>query len=215
MKKLFILLLFLTACSPPPRTEYATVQKRPVKKEVIVIDAGHGGKDSGSSSKKDDYSEKELALDTAKMVNDYLLEMGYKTVMTRHDDTYLQLFDRIGIANDHEANLFVSIHYNHSAAPSAHGIEIFYHKSEYTDRHIASKKLGDRVIDQVVQQTGAKARGVKTSNFAVVRFTTMPAILVEVGFLSNKEERAKIKDPQYRRTVAMAIARGIDSYLYE
>ncbi len=184
----------------------------PMKKEMIVIDAGHGGHDTGSMSKTHNYVEKQLALDTALSVCQYLEEMGYKTKMTRYNDRFIPLSERAKMANDLEADLFVSVHYNHCPSQEPHGIEIFTYK-EHGARFIASTKLGEQVNSHIVKYTGMHSRGVKQGNLAVVRETKMPAILVEAGFLSNPREREKVKDPQHQRAIAWGIAKGIDHYL--
>ena len=187
--------------------------KRPVRTETIAIDAGHGGKDSGTRSDSYSYEEKQLTLSTARMVRDYLKELGYKTIMTRDDDLFVALDDRAQIANTNNVTLFVSIHYNHCPDSSVQGMEIFYYRDEKTERHLHSHRLGDTILSQLVWHTGAEARGIKKGKFAVIRQTKMPAVLVEAGFLSNPKEREKIKDPMYRRFIAKGIVRGIDNYL--
>jgi N-acetylmuramoyl-L-alanine amidase len=213
----------LTSCGyhhiPPEVTALHYMPKKPLpvhKREVIIVDAGHGGKDAGASSKKDAYQEKELTLDTAYLIADSLKQMGYKAVLTRKHDTFVPLETRAEIANSLEADLFVSIHYNYSTSKEVDGIEVFYYKEGKTplsSRVAQSKELGQEVLKKIVSQTGASSRGVKQANFAVVRETEMPAILIEAGFLSNASERAKIHDPAYRRSLAKGIADGVDRYL--
>ncbi|MFC2049330.1 N-acetylmuramoyl-L-alanine amidase [Chlamydiota bacterium] len=218
-----LVLCFLTACGhrgiPPEITILHTLPKKTLpklKREMIIVDAGHGGKDAGASSKKEGYEEKELTLETAFLIVDSLKQMGYKTVLTRKQDTYVPLEARAEIANSVDADLFVSIHYNYSVSKEAEGIEVFYYKEGKTplsQRVTQSKVLGQEVLKTIVKQTGAESRGVKQANFAVVRETKMPAILIEAGFLSNPAERARIHDHKYRRSLAQGIAQGIDAYL--
>ena len=186
------------------------------KPEVIIIDAGHGGKDAGASSKRYAYEEKQMTLETAFLVSDYLKKLGYKTLMTRKQDVFVPLDTRAEIANSIDADLFVSIHYNYSPSREAEGIEIFYYKEDKTnpsERIVQSKALGQEVLKKVVKNTGAESRGIKPGNLAVVRQTKMPAILVEAGFLSNPTELEKLKDPKYIQSLAKGIAHGIDQYL--
>jgi N-acetylmuramoyl-L-alanine amidase len=214
----------LTACGhrviPPEVAILHTLPKKNLpskqKAEVIVVDPGHGGKDAGTNSKKDGYEEKELTLETAFLIADSLKYLGYKVVLTRKQDTYVSLETRSELANTLHADLFVSIHYNYSESQEAQGIEIFYYKEEKTplsNRVAQSKALGQDVLKTIVKQTGADSRGVKQANFAVVRETKMPAILIEGGFLSNTAERTRIHDPKYRLGLAQGIAQGIDAYL--
>lgn len=188
----------------------------PTKKEVVVIDAGHGGKDGGCMSKRDDYEEKELTLKTAFLVRNCLQQLGYRVVMTRTQDTYIPLDERAEIANTINANLFVSIHYNYSTNSNAKGVEVFYYKEKTkkpSKRILKSIDLGSEVLKKVISRTGTPSRGLKEANFAVVRETTMPAILVEAGFLSNPSERSRINDPNYQKLIAWGIATGVDQYL--
>lgn len=186
------------------------------KREVIIVDAGHGGKDAGASSKKDKYEEKTLTLETAQLISNYLEELGYKAILTRSHDVFVPLETRAEIANSTEADLFVSIHYNYSPSHEAEGIEVYYYKEEkhpQSSRITQSKELGQEVLKKIVKNTGAESRGVKQANFAVVRQTKMPAILIEAGFLSNPNEREKIKDKKYQQALAKGIASGVDQYL--
>lgn len=184
--------------------------------ELIVIDAGHGGKDTGARSVKNGYEEKSLTLKTAQVVKTYLENLGYNVALTRTDDAFVELGKRAEMANELKADLFVSIHYNYSENSSAEGIEIFYFqddKNPFSQRLVASKKLGEEMLRRIVKHTGASPRGVKRANFAVIRETKMPAILIEGGFLSNGHEREKIKEEHYRCYLAFSIARAIDHYL--
>ncbi|MFN0065750.1 MAG: N-acetylmuramoyl-L-alanine amidase [Chlamydiales bacterium] len=187
----------------------------PQKEQLIVIDAGHGGRDTGSASKLEDYEEKTLTLETALRVNGFLKELGYKTILTRHNDTYVPLTTRSEIANSVKADLFVSIHYNYCPSREARGVEIFFYKEipPRSKRVQESRMLGEQVSSHIVKYTGMHTRGLKEGNLAVIRETEMPAILIEAGFLSNPTERAKLKDPQHQKALAWGIAKGIDHYL--
>lgn len=183
---------------------------------LIVIDAGHGGEDQGTKSLDQPvYLEKHFSLTTAKMLDNYLQGYGYRTHMTRQDDVFIPLSERAKIANDKETKLFVSVHYNAAENRSAHGIEVYYYDSEKDEsRAKDSKKLASAVLDNVISNTEAKSRGVKHGNFAVIRETNMPAILVEGGFMTNKDEMDKIRNATYMKKVAWGIAQGIKNYLH-
>lgn len=183
------------------------------KQGIVVIDAGHGGKDTGALSKSNGYEEKRLTLATALQVRAFLEEMGYETLLTREQDTFVSLSHRAEFANTHRAALFVSIHFNFAPNAEAEGVEVFYYKDESKKRLSDSKRLGEAVMARVVRHTGASRRAVKPGNLAVIRETTMPAVLVEGGFLSNPVEREKVKDIAYRKYLAWGIAKGIDHYL--
>lgn len=187
----------------------------PKKPPLIVVDAGHGGDDFGTrSASKPKYHEKSLNLTTALILSDFLQKMGYRILMTRSKDEFITLQKRAEFANDRQADLFVSVHYNSAPSKKAEGIEVFYYKSdEDKSRSSESRKLAASVLAQLTQLTKAKSRGVKHGNFAVIRETKMPAVLVEAGFLTNEDEMEKIKDPAYVKSVAWGIAQGIQAYL--
>lgn len=219
-----LILLALSSCghrTPPTELVRLHEGKKPTKvvplhTEVIVVDAGHGGKDTGTMSKQDAYVEKELTLQMAAYLCDCLHQLGYKTVMTRSQDVFVELDERAHFANQREADLFVSVHCNHSVNREAAGVEVYYYKENKptpSARIQASKLLGGEVLRKILGHTGAASRGLKQQNFAVIRETKMPAILIETGFLSNPQERTRLRDPHYQRALAWGIARGIDSYL--
>ncbi|HRD55840.1 MAG TPA: N-acetylmuramoyl-L-alanine amidase [Parachlamydiaceae bacterium] len=198
----------LIAFQPRPLNNYTT-------KELIVIDAGHGGEDAGTRSlTPPKYEEKSLNLATAFFLKEFLQKMGYVVKMTRSEDLFVPLAKRSSLANGWQPKLFVSVHYNAAESERADGIEVYYYQSEENkQRSTSSKKLADAVLAEVIQKTGAKSRGVKHGNLSVVRETLMPAILVEGGFMTNKNEMEKIKDPGYIKKLAFGIALGIDRYM--
>lgn len=182
---------------------------------VIMIDPGHGGKDLGTySSKENRYREKTLNLTTARVLNTYLQQLGYSTLMTRTDDRFISLAKRVEMANAKKPKLFVSVHYNSAPNEDAEGVEVFFYQSD-TDkaRSKASKLLAQSALKQVLLNTESKSRGVKHGNLRVIRETTMPAILVEGGFLTNKNDLNNIKETSYQKRIAWGIAQGIHNYL--
>jgi N-acetylmuramoyl-L-alanine amidase len=185
------------------------------KKNVIVLDPGHGGEDYGThSTTKPRYQEKYLNLTTTMLLKSYLEQMGYHIILTRKSDVFISLEQRAEFANKKNPQLFVSIHYNSAPSKEAEGIEIYYYPSvEDKQRMNESKKLAQSILTKVVDQTQAKSRGIKNGNFAVIRETKMPAVLIEGGFLTNESEMEKIKNPLYLKKIAWGIATGIDDYL--
>jgi len=176
--------------------------------KTVVIDAGHGGSDPGTTS----YSkrpEKEFTLALALKVQELLLqEPGIHLVMTRESDVYPTRPERVALANDGNADVFVSIHGNSvPSSPQTTGTETFYYKRS------SSKELADAIHKRLVEAMGLKDRGVKDGNFQVIRETRMAAVLLEVGFLSNPadEEAMFSEDMQYK--AAQAIVDGIKEYL--
>lgn len=186
-----------------------------LQKGLVVLDPGHGGKDVGTQSiSKPRCQEKGLNLVTARQVRNFLQKLGYRVLMTRNDDTFVSLEKRAELANEWKPRVFVSIHYNAAPSAEAEGIEVFYYLSkEDKSRTLQSKKMAQAVLKQVIGETDAKSRGVKNGNYAVIRETKMPAILVEGGFVTNTDELKKLKDPTYIKKLAWGIAKGIDEYL--
>ncbi len=181
---------------------------------VIVIDPGHGGKDLGTHSKQPRYREKELTLTTAKLVANVLQKLGYRVLFTRTTDLFVGLDERAIFANKESADLFVSIHFNSAPNKQAHGIEVYFYDipSDDPERPKSSKKLAQATMDGIVHLTQAASRGVRHGNFAVIRETKMPAILVECGFLTNEEEMAKLLSKEYLKQLARGIAQGVHTY---
>lgn len=207
--------------SPPIRTrlfdQEPTLIKPPlfVQNFFIILDPGHGGHDVGTQSiSKPRYQEKSLNLITAQFVKSYLQQLGYQVLMTREEDKFVSLDRRAQIANEKKPTLFVSIHYNSAPSAEAQGIEVFYYQAKNDkERTQKSKRLAQAILKNVVGQTKAKSRGVKQANYAVIRETTMPAVLVEGGFVTNEAELEKLKDPTYLKRLAWGIVRGIEEYL--
>lgn len=226
---LCLFLAALTGCAIPkndviyneaPYIHVDRIQERPCSpqwspaKGLIVIDAGHGGKDLGTNSTSPQYEEKFLTLSTARILKGYLEQLGYATLLTRSDDRFIALNKRAEFANNSGPDAFVSIHFNSAPNKEAHGIEIFYYRSEENkQRSSDSKALAKKVLDHMLEETGAKSRGVKHGDLAVIRETAMPAILVEGGFLSNDQEAKSLKNGIYLKKLAWGIAQGIDAYL--
>ena len=194
-----------------------------VLNKVVYLDAGHGGYDPGASYFG--ISEKSLTLAIQSRVKAKLESEGYQVVTTRTSDTYVDLTDRSRAANASESDIFVSIHINASGSSAAQGIETYYYQpyAEYPSRINAtyhanptrlsmSDTLANVIQSSLINATGAKNQGVKRQTFAVLRETTAPAVLLELGFLSNPQEAARLNTSAYQETLANAIVAGIKSY---
>ncbi len=218
---IFCILAFVPLCSAGKRPssyhgvqgsyEATTLSSPNALKPLIVLDAGHGGSDEGA--KINTFMEKKIALTTAFLTKKHLEELGYRVIMTRSRDVFMPLPRRVLIANKTKGSLFVSLHFNSSPNDDAKGIEIFYYDSKEMWRSRASKRLANCILYRVVDQTDAVSRGVKQGNFHVIRETDMPAVLVEGGFMTNREERGKLRDKNYLDRLAVGIAQGIDKYM--
>jgi len=180
---------------------------------TVVVDVGHGGTDRGARSHAPYCEEKKICLLTARLVKQYLEQLGYRVVMTRNTDDFISLSKRVEIAAQARGNIFVSVHFNSSRSPEAEGIEIFFSDSKADrTRTAASRKLANAILSRVIRRTSASSRGVKKGNFYVIRETSMPAVLVEGGFISNPAERVLLKSRTYQEKIARGIADGIDHY---
>lgn len=182
-----------------------------IVRPLIVLDAGHGGNDEGTSVQM--LQEKRITLMCALMVRNHLDKMGYRVIMTRSRDTYISLPRRVSIANKNRGAAFISIHFNAAKNTAANGVEVFYCDNHEPVRTRASQKLANFILYDVLDETEAKSRGVKKGNHHVTRETTMPAVLVEGGFLTNKEERLLLKTRAYVDKIALGIAKGIDKFM--
>ena len=191
------------------------LKKKATDKGLIVLDAGHGGEDFGTHSVGQPiYQEKYLNLATTQLVKNFLTQFGYKVILTRSDDTFISLDQRALFANEQNPKLFVSIHYNSAPSADAEGIEVFYYKEDEDKTRVnQSKALAAAILKRTLDNTKAKSRGVKHGNYAVIRQTNMPAVLIEGGFLTNKDEMEKIKDGAYMKSLALGIAQGIQDYI--
>ena len=168
---------------------------------TVVIDAGHGGHDTGARARSG-AMEKHAALDTALRLDPMLRAAGFKTVLTRAGDYFIPLGQRARVSNRQENAIFVSVHYNHAENRNASGVETYY-KSK------PSRKIAERIQSYITSLPGVGSRGVKTANFFVLRKNEYPAVLVEGGFFSNSSEAARCASPAYREAVASAIATAI------
>ena len=200
---------------PIPNLSNIPPKKRVNEKLVVMLDAGHGGEDFGTHSLgKPKYQEKYLNMSTTIMVKNFLQQFGFEVMMTRSDDTFISLEQRSLYANEKKPRLFVSIHFNSAPSPDAEGIEVFYFRNEENkERMNKSKALAKSILDKTILNTQAKSRGVKHGNYAVIRETTMPAVLIEGGFLTSTSEMEKIKNASYLKSLALGIAQGIQEYL--
>ncbi len=182
-------------------------------KNLIVLDAGHGGFDPGAQGTLDGktINESDIALQITYKVKGILESDGYKVVLTRSDDTYKTLIERPALANEKNAGLFVSIHINSvDSAPEANGTEVYYAESNNGSvGGVTSSMLAKNILNAMLKNMGSTNRGVKTAEHAVTKRTDMPSCLAEVGFITNADEIAKMTDESYQYKAAQGIAEGI------
>lgn len=219
--------------------------------DVVVVDAGHGGDDHGAQG-AGGLLEKDLVLDVSRRLATRLRAQGLRVVMTREDDRFVPLDDRTALANDADADLFVSVHANASRARGVRGIETFFAALEATDeaaRELAASEnlavlggeasptaspddpllaiLGDMMATEhlaeaqefarLAQQRlaldeGARSRGVKQAPFVVLMGVHMPAVLVEIGFITNPREEVALRREEERERLARGLAEAVAAF---
>jgi N-acetylmuramoyl-L-alanine amidase len=175
-------------------------------KKIVVIDAGHGNQDPGATGitgKREKDFNLAVALKVEKLLKK---EPNIDFVLTRSNDTFLELKQRVKIANDLKADVFVSIHANSSGSSVATGTETYYQRE-------SSKSFANIMHKYLVNATGLKDRGVRYGNFHVIRETKMAAVLLEVGYLSNKNDESALFNETFQNNVAEGVVKGIKEYL--
>lgn len=175
---------------------------------TVAIDPGHGGRDPGAVGIAG-LQEKNVVLPVAQQVAELLEQQGVQAILTRQDDREIDLEPRVQTANRANADLFVSIHANaiSLSRPDINGVETYYYSSA------VSRQLAQAVQTSVSQATGMRSIGVKEARFYVLRRTTMPAILVEIGFVTGREDAAHLAEPAFQTRIAEGIASGILQYI--
>ena len=229
-------------------TQTAQTQKQPNtstgnKKYTIVVDAGHGGHDSGARG--NGYNEKDIALQVAtRLANN--LRQDYNVIMTRNSDFFVPLDTRAKIGNDANADFFISIHLNSSSSSSANGTEVFYFSKKdqgsyaaqvakfenkvdgsygdvpfsdfilndifYRKNQKTSQAIAESVLDGLINLTGLRRRGVFGANFAVLRGSNSPSILVELGFMNNYSDLSHYLTPEGQESAASTIGNAIRKF---
>jgi N-acetylmuramoyl-L-alanine amidase len=193
---------------------------------TVIIDPGHGGNDGGALAGT--LREKDLTLDVAQRLDRALRTLNFPTAMTRTDDRYVSLADRVRFANEISPALFVSIHFNQSSIGSISGVETFFAESKPAPEPEWSwwgffhrpepppmdtgETLAGFIQTSLVMKVEASNRGIKGRRLHVIRHVRCPAVLVEAGFMSNVFEAQLLANPDYRDRIAAAIAEGVLSY---
>ncbi len=214
-----------------PEEEPENTIQRVELTNIVVIDAGHGGRDVGAVAKDEEgnmilddegnpyLTEKDLNLYISRKIRDYLVADGIKVVMTRDDDSYEgtemeNLLARVNIANNIDASLFVSVHNNSAISPKANGTEVCYTTESSGAYGITSMGFAQNILDPLVEATGLTNRGLSSRpNLAVLKYTKMPAALIECGFLTNEGDRAVLENRAKLDDMAYAVAKGIKTTL--
>lgn len=193
--------------------ESVSVVEEDIKKSTIVVDIGHGGSDKGTINSRYTGSvlEKDINLEIGtKLINKLSAIEGIEVIPTRVDDDFISLRERAEIGNEHNADVFISIHCNATSDGNSdvEGIETYYYKEDNN-----SKLLAEKVQENMIRSLNKNDRGVKKENYQVLRESENPAILVECGFLTNELEREQLSDDVYQDILVSAIVRGIMEYM--
>jgi len=196
--------------------------------DVVVLDPGHGGEDSGAMC--GGVMEKDLTLDIARRVDRLLDSEGVATLMTRLGDSYVSLADRAAFGNRAKESIFISIHFNEDNKPVASGVETYYAAHQINSGATfaswlpffsqpplnspkpESQSLAGFIQEALVARTRSIDRGTQAKQFFVIANVTSPAVLIEGGFITNKDELSKLVSEDYRDQLAAAVADGVLRY---
>lgn len=176
---------------------------------IVTIDPGHGGKDPGAIG-IGGLREKDIVLPISQRVAEILERQGIAVVMTRSNDEFISLTERVQMARQARSTIFVSIHANAISLrrPDVNGIETYYHSP-------SSQRLAQSIHNSMLQNLDVRDRRVRRARFFVIRNNPVPAVLVETGFVTGAEDARKLADPDFRSQMAEAIAQGILQYLQQ
>lgn len=184
-----------------------SISERPLRGYRIVIDPGHGGKDSGAISSG--VYEKTLTLETAKKVADLLRKAGASVQLTRRNDTFISLNDRVDLNSKHKTDAFISLHFNAFTDPNVDGINTYYYSGN------TNQDLANAIHDNLITFTKLNNRGTQKADFFVLQHNQNPAILIELGFMTNPNELKTIQTDSYKEKVANAMLAGLVNYFGE
>lgn len=185
---------------------------------LIVIDAGHGGKDSGALSTDKKSMEKTIALQTAKKLEVALNEKGYKTFMSRSDDTFVDIYKRARTSNSINATLFISLHCNSTPSnnrENVDGVEVLYAPRERVKRKSEDQsKFAKLLLNNILAETNANSRGIKARpDLVVLNSTDATAALIEMGFITNSRELANLEGDDYQNKIVSGIVKAVSEYI--
>lgn len=185
----------------------------------IALDPGHGGSDTGARGRSAGLREKDVNLAVARMLRDTLAEAGAIVTMTRDSDRdvcaanaddFAELQARVDVGAKAKADIFVSVHCNANPSGAADGSATYFFEKTWLDRLLALN-----VQKAIVARGDRRDRGIREARFHVCRRSAMPAVLVELAFISNRIEEAMLADEDFQREMAAGIADGLASYFYE
>jgi len=183
-----------------------------IRSKLIVIDPGHGGIDPGTASEELGVYEKDIVLDIALKAGKILEELGANVYLTRTDDIFMKPSEKIGVANEKEAALFVSLHCDaYEDDKTVKGMTTFYYPSDYSaSGNLSGKEFAEIVHGELIKVATTKDRGVVSRKNLIVLFRAkMPSILIELGFISNLDDAKMLTSDDMQEKLAKALADGI------
>lgn len=186
--------------------EVINLKKGPLQSKVIVLDPGHGGNDGGTTGILGT-QEKFLTLKTALLLKKQLEEKGATVILTRSNDSYVPLSDRTFFSNQFRCDAYISLHYDSFDNKNANGITVFYYNQS------SGKSLAANLHSYFLTASGLNNRNIQFGNLQVLRDNEQPAVLIELGFLSNEQEEKQVQTDNYQQSVSQAIINGVMSYL--
>lgn len=173
------------------------------KELTLILDAGHGGNDVGTGDP--DYYEKDINMDIVRQMKELLEYCGVHVILTRDGDQTVALQERSALANESEADWFVSVHCNYCEEDaSVAGLECYYWFNSAEGQAFAEK-----IVETAAESGEINVRGTKTEDFHVLRETNIPAVLIETGYISNREDRKNLYDSDYQKTLSLYLVKGI------
>ena len=178
--------------------------------KILVIDAGHGGKDAGALSRDKQIYEKNINLGIALQLKELLDQENIKVYYTRTDDTTVFLRPRATLANSVDSDYFISIHCNTSEVTYPNGTEVLYYDNNF--KNVSTKNLAELISEEIVKSTGLKARGIllkKMGDIFIMDKAEVPTILIETGYLSNTDDLTYLNNPEKQKEIAKGIYNGI------
>lgn len=184
--------------------------------KVVVVDAGHGAHDSGARSRNGQVLEKNLNLAIARRVSEALTSEGVTVIMTRKSDVFIPLKERADIANRNKADFFISVHINSNTSGSTSGGITFYHLQDPIGRLLADCIQAEIAKGSGIPSIGTWSDGrIYDTGFAVLRHSTMPAVLIECGFINHPRDVARMVQDDFHRAIARGVVMGLKVYLGE
>ncbi|WP_171038034.1 N-acetylmuramoyl-L-alanine amidase [Aquibacillus sediminis] len=192
----------------PGSHQFTQIENNSLTNKKIIIDAGHGGVDAGAIGSSGNY-EKHYTTVTAEKLASYLDMLGAEVIQTRPTDYYMSLSGRASVANAAVADAFISLHYNSTPEiPTASGVNTYYYAEH-------DQQLARNIQAELIKTTSARDRGTHQENYQVLRENRRPAVLIELGFISNETEENHIQSTVYQQKLAKGIISGLNKYFRE